>query len=119
MSFIEAAAELVVKLEESLGSLADLVTIDGARITPTLKTAVLVQAPDIDWRTMANEPDYEWTVIVAAGPIDRPLVAMERMGAILDALANDDWCLLSAKPMTLKLETAGLQMPCYEVKLTN
>lgn len=112
---LEAGRELRDRVEEALGGLVDLVTLDGAGIKPQTRGAVFIMPPKVTYPTF-NTREMEWTLVAVAGPAQNPLRAWERLDPILTRLEDEGFNLKSAEPASFSLAQSGT-IPAYEITL--
>lgn len=109
------AEQLKQQVEAALGDLVDLVTLDGVGLKPSTRAAVMIPAPSITFPNF-GERDTTWKIIAAAGPADRPMIALDALDAIMSKLEAEQFNFASADPMTLDLAGGG-HLPAYELTL--
>lgn len=112
---MQQAERIKARVEEILGDLVDLVTLDGVGIKPQTRAAVVILAPKISFPTF-GERDTTFRLAAVAGPADRPLTAWKQLDEILDALELGGLNLADAEPGTFDLAGAG-RLPAYEITL--
>lgn len=115
MSTMQQAERIKARVEEILGDLVDLVTLDGVGIKAQTRAAVVILAPRVTFPTF-GERDTTFRLAAVAGPADRPIVAWRQLDAILDALEAGGLNLAEAEPGSFDLAGAG-RLPAYEITL--
>lgn len=112
---IAQAQQLQANVTAALGSLVDLVTLDGEGVKPQTRAAVVVQPPTLEFPNF-DERDTTFKLVVIAGPATNTLRALDRIDQIITRLEAERFPLRSASPASFKLAGAGY-LPAYEITL--
>lgn len=115
MTTIEPAERLKTQIENVLGDLVDLVTLDGTGVKPQTRAAVVIFAPEVTFTTF-DEVELVWTFAAVAGPARDPLAAWTQLDKILTRLHQSGLNIDTASPGTFGLAGNG-NMPAYEITL--
>lgn len=95
------------------------VTIDQLQAANHLqqgRAVVLINPPSIE-PIAGDVYEMQFSIIVAAGPFDRPLRATETMAPVVEELINSPLMPERATPQTFE-SFEGRQYPCYVLTIT-
>ncbi|KAB7789458.1 hypothetical protein [Bifidobacterium cebidarum] len=114
---VEQRDRLAMRLRETLGGMAAVVTDDAQKARPQAdRIAVLIEWPDIDYPTWGNDPETTWRVDLIAGTMATQARSLETIGKALDLIAGTDLCVIQARAVTFTLSGVG-DLSAYQLTI--
>ncbi|MDU2421566.1 MAG: hypothetical protein E7D48_05615 [Bifidobacterium scardovii] len=108
---------LMTLLEDSLGDLVQIITIDEQKARPLPgRVAVFVEPPDLEYPRWGNEPEITWRLDLIAGTTATQAPSLDLIMRAIDLLAERDVNIQAARPVTISLDGAG-NIAAYQLTL--
>lgn len=114
-----ARDELIAWLEERLGDLVQIVTIDPAAVRPSPgRVAIFVEPPELDYSASWTEaPEIGWKIDIVAGtPATQP-TSLDLITDAIETLADNDLNIATARPVSFTLPNGSGALAAYELTL--
>lgn len=114
-----ARAILIAQLENMLGGLVQIITIDPAAANPSPgRVAIFIEPPELDYSTSwTAAPEIGWKLDIIAGtPATQP-ASLDLITDAIETLADNELNLASARPVSFTLPNGAGTLAAYEVTL--
>lgn len=108
MTTTDQLESLHARITQALGQLASTVTTHADQARPTPGHVVcLIEAPDITWTGMANEPHATWRIDLIAGTASTQADSLPLLWQALDLIAAAGINIQDAQPISYSLAGVG------------
>ncbi len=110
---------LIAQLENMLGGLVQIITIDPAAANPSPgRVAIFIEPPELDYSTSwTAAPEIGWKLDIIAGtPATQP-ASLDLITDAIETLADNELNIASARPVSFTLPNGAGTLAAYEVTL--
>lgn len=114
-----AREALIAWLEDHLGDLVQIITIDPAAAKPSPgRVAIFIEPPELDYSaSWTAAPEIGWKLDIIAGtPATQP-TSLDLITDAIETLADNDLNIASARPVSFTLPNGAGTLAAYEVTL--
>lgn len=114
-----AREALIAWLEDHLGDLVQIITIDPAAAKPSPgRVAIFIEPPELDYSaSWTAAPEIGWKLDIIAGtPATQP-TSLDLITGAIETLADNDLNIASARPVSFTLPNGAGTLAAYEVTL--
>lgn len=110
---------LIATLEDMLGDLVQIITIDPAAANPSPgRVAIFIEPPELDYSAnWTAAPEITWKLDLVAGtPATQP-ASLDLITDAIETLADNELNIASARPVSFTLPNGAGTLAAYEVTL--
>lgn len=114
-----AREALIAWLEDHLGDLVQIITIDPAAAKPSPgRVAIFIEPPELDYSaSWTAAPEIGWKLDIIAGtPATQP-ASLDLITDAIETLADNELNVSSARPVSFTLPNGAGTLAAYEVTL--
>ena len=114
-----AREALIAWLEDHLGDLVQIITIDPAAAKPSPgRVAIFIEPPELDYSAnWSIAPEIGWKLDIIAGtPATQP-TSLDLITDAIETLADNELTIASARPVSFTLPNGAGTLAAYEVTL--